>query len=300
MDDLPSSGAPPGATAFYDSLGGTLGDAILPFLIAYLAYHSVAPKSPTLTIHWSALPAALLGSSLGAVSQFVWLSDPTFGPDWVIPTPHRFSVAGWYHAVYLTSAAGLFSAMAELFIVESRRRMHKNTSLHTFPVDPSLLVGFLILSGGYELTVVHDSFRGKHLTSTNIVTVAIVIVPIILFILLFTSFSRPSLVTTLQIGGTATLGILLLSIILIPQTIAAVELMAAITAILLGLSVALSIRLFIIPECSAPTPALLGVLGGRRCRPRRLRKVCARDSGRAVILSCRVDHAKGSDTQRIA
>ena len=93
-------GAPKGVTAFWDSLGGTLGDAILPVLVGYLAYQRWR-LSERRDVRLASLAAALIGATAGALSQVVWISDPHFGPDWVIPTPHQFSTAGWYHCIFL-------------------------------------------------------------------------------------------------------------------------------------------------------------------------------------------------------
>jgi len=53
----------------------------------------------------------LTGAVCGAAIQALWLLDPAPRVNWTLPVAHHFNSAGWYHAVFLVGASGMFAAL---------------------------------------------------------------------------------------------------------------------------------------------------------------------------------------------
>lgn len=83
----------------YSYWSATVGDAVtLPVLLGSLA----AVSKPMRTSRWR-IPGALAAAGTAAGVQASWLSDPTPQLNWTLPSPHTFTLAGWYHAGFMVA-----------------------------------------------------------------------------------------------------------------------------------------------------------------------------------------------------
>ncbi len=83
----------------YTYWSATVGDAIaLPILVGGLTEASIelgGALSVPRIVRWT---AGVIGAGVGLATQIAWLADPNPDPNWTIPEPHTFTVAGHYHA----------------------------------------------------------------------------------------------------------------------------------------------------------------------------------------------------------
>jgi hypothetical protein len=110
----------------FDYRSATVGDGLLlPALAACLvAGIRALPASPAATrprrLRASIVGATLAGAALGAGTQALWLLDASPRLNWTLPRPHAFSVAGWYHAAFITLACGTFAGLAMAWVRRTR------------------------------------------------------------------------------------------------------------------------------------------------------------------------------------
>lgn len=87
--------APTAARGLYSYWSATLGDALmLPVLAASLTEASARLRAAEPVSTWVPVVGALIGGTAGLATQVVWLSDPNPDPNWTIPHPHTFTIAG--------------------------------------------------------------------------------------------------------------------------------------------------------------------------------------------------------------
>ena len=171
-----------GATGFADSRAGTIGDAILPFIVGWLVY-SRARLDTDPRFQPVSLLAGLCGASVGAFSQYVWLSDPDFGPDWMLSAPHQFSAAGWYHAFFLVVVAGGLTALAVDFVLAGRRVTGLGTATSGRLPGPLSIAGVLTAVTVFEMTALVDSARGGGSSVSSMSAIPFALAPPALFLL---------------------------------------------------------------------------------------------------------------------
>jgi hypothetical protein len=102
----------------YSYLSATWGDGLLlPIAAASLVY-SIDGLRPA--PHETSIGSivALIGAGGGAATQVAWLHDRSPRLNWTLPHAQHFNGAGWYHAVFLCSAAAAFAA---LWVTVARR-----------------------------------------------------------------------------------------------------------------------------------------------------------------------------------
>ncbi|MGV9977011.1 hypothetical protein ACWDUH_04970 [Micromonospora wenchangensis] len=105
-----------GLPGLYDFASATWGDGIaLPVMTAALVY-ALAVLPPGRYDRAAAGLGAVVGAALGAATQVLWLRDDTPALNWTLPTPHRFTGAGWYHAVFLTVMCALTATLWSLLL----------------------------------------------------------------------------------------------------------------------------------------------------------------------------------------
>src|SRR5437588_1097143 len=104
---------------FYRS--ATIGDGLLLPLVVGVLYATVCDDELASPAHERGvgLAAAAVGAIAGGTTQAVWLTDPSPAENWSFPRAHHFNSAGWYHAVFLTSAGALLC----LLTVSAARRI---------------------------------------------------------------------------------------------------------------------------------------------------------------------------------
>jgi hypothetical protein len=104
----------------WDYRAATWGDILLvPALCAVLAMGLLDGRLPPRPSErsWAIAGGALFGIS-GALVQVSWLAASNPIINWTLPAPHRFSLPGWYHAIFLVATA---SAIGAAGIVVARR-----------------------------------------------------------------------------------------------------------------------------------------------------------------------------------
>ncbi len=134
-----------GQPGFPDYVSGTVGDAVLlPALVYFLAWSrervvGTVGESPSLR---ASLTYALLGAVPGAAVMASWLLDDDARLNWSLPEPGRFSLAGWWHAVFLVLVCGLLAEHALTAILGLRRLRSTAAATHQtyvrHPVVPSI------------------------------------------------------------------------------------------------------------------------------------------------------------------
>ncbi len=88
----------------YDYRSATVGDGLALPLVAFgLAGACAQVKSSK----WS-FRIAILGATLAAATQAVWLADPNPELNWTLPEAHRLNAAGWYHAAFMVCGGFAF------------------------------------------------------------------------------------------------------------------------------------------------------------------------------------------------
>lgn len=97
----------------------TYGDGIaLPLLAGLLPAGVRSPRLPQVPVaRWGWLGAAA-GFCVGVATQALWLRDPQPHLNWTLPAPHRFTTAGWWHAVFLSLMAALLSGLWVALLVK--------------------------------------------------------------------------------------------------------------------------------------------------------------------------------------
>jgi hypothetical protein len=93
----------------------TWGDGLLLPLLAFFVWLVIgrlaAPRR-----RWPTLAAAVGGATAGLLLILTWWADPHPSPNWTLPRPHHFTVAGQWHAGFLVAASAFFAgSWVELF-----------------------------------------------------------------------------------------------------------------------------------------------------------------------------------------
>ena len=136
----------PSLLGLYDFKSATFGDAIvLPAITYFMALILLKDGSwNKKTLIFLGLAAAL-GFAVGVYTQYSWLTNPDTILNWTIPEPHKFNVAGWYHAVFLCIMTSLMSYLVTglLITVGKCRRKRGVLSWHyavVFCLSPAFLI----------------------------------------------------------------------------------------------------------------------------------------------------------------
>lgn len=107
---------PDGRPGLFPFKSATWGDGLaLPLMTGFLVYATRA-LPPARGDRRFAVAAAVFGGALGLLSQVLWLADPDPRPNWTLPRPHRFTAAGWYHAVFVVAVCALTAALLGLVL----------------------------------------------------------------------------------------------------------------------------------------------------------------------------------------
>jgi len=119
----------------------------------------------------SSYATAGLGAAIGALSQVAWLSDPAPRLNWLLIAPHRFSFAGWYHAVYLTLTSAYVGGVSWEAL---RRAARAPRELLASVFGGRGATAVLAACGIFVLTVVADSLPSAA-TSSSLTTIVIIV-----------------------------------------------------------------------------------------------------------------------------
>lgn len=134
-----------GLPGLYDYASATIGDAIaLPVMTSALVY-TVLVLRPSPHERLAGVLSAAVGGAIGGATQILWLRDSDPQPNWTFPRAHHFTVAGWYHAVFLVAMCALTGALWTLAI---RRLAAADTSRRrscTRPIVMASVAGLVFL-----------------------------------------------------------------------------------------------------------------------------------------------------------
>jgi hypothetical protein len=128
--------------------------------------------------YWPTWIASAVGAGTGALLVTFWWTDPRPSPNWTLPRPHTFTLAGQWHAAFLISASGLFAGTwIELF-----RRIRASDEDRASQVLASPITAVSVAcTAGYACLAVADSARSVHTISSkgSLVAVAVSVVVLI-------------------------------------------------------------------------------------------------------------------------
>ncbi|MEV6717264.1 hypothetical protein AB0M48_35135 [Lentzea sp. NPDC051208] len=154
---LNSSASAQQLPGLYDFYSATWGDGIfLPVataaLIVILSRVDGAGQPVPRPLIFSLAGAGVL---IGSVVQVMWLLDPAPRLNWTLPEPHRFTLAGWYHAAFFAGVSSVFLVLLGVLLYRLTRRRRstspKSGSLHGAP-----LTTFVLAEVGFATLVVRD------------------------------------------------------------------------------------------------------------------------------------------------
>lgn len=98
----------PNVYGFLHYKAATFGDGFfIPCIVGGAVYllKSIQVRSKK-TLKNIPLVMGVFFTFVGAFIQFRWLKDPDIVPNWTIPYPFYFTVAGWYHAFFFSLCLG--------------------------------------------------------------------------------------------------------------------------------------------------------------------------------------------------
>lgn len=111
----------------YHYVSSTLGDGLfLPLAAGSIEYARAQLHSSEVPSKLPLLAGAFSGA-LAIATQISWLADPNIDPNWTIPAPHTFTVAGWYHAAF---SVGVSAYLGWVTADTAKRAMQGNTPLN--------------------------------------------------------------------------------------------------------------------------------------------------------------------------
>ncbi len=110
----------PDVRGFPDYLSATWGDAVCLPVFSTAAVYLVRNLSAARTERRAGITAGVAGLLLGIGTQVAWLADDAPELNWTLPEPHRFTPAGVYHGVFLSSVAALTAGVATIALLRWR------------------------------------------------------------------------------------------------------------------------------------------------------------------------------------
>ena len=112
--------------------------------------------------YWPTWIAYGLGAAAGGLLIFTWWADPHPSPNWTLPKPHHFTLAGQWHALFLILASGFFAgSWIELF---RRIRASGQDKMVRVLASPMLAVA-VGCTAGYAWLAASDSARAVNTAS---------------------------------------------------------------------------------------------------------------------------------------
>jgi hypothetical protein len=260
-----------GQPGFPDYLSGTVGDAVLlPTLVYLLAWSrgrvlDAVSRSPSL--RRSTLYASL-GAVPGAAVMASWLLDEEARLNWSLPEPGVFSLAGWWHAVFLVLVCALLSEHALVVMLGLRHMRSTAAADHAAYVRSPLVPCVSAVAVAFCGLAVYDSLPSAA-TSASISTIAAVSAAAIIAIATFmTTAGAFSLGVLFRMGLGITCGFLL-SIAIILASGNGFDGLALLAALMVGVGLGECVwrhydsaaRLFIFPVLTAGVPLLVQQFG---------------------------------------
>jgi hypothetical protein len=142
----------------YDYYSATWGDGLLlPVAVAAASYALYRARTLAGRANLKMMVGcATVGFLIGGAYQALWLLDPNPHLNWMLPAPHHFSFAGWYHAAFLSIVSSCISLGAgEMFTLLNMIRSNAPNSASDLLRSRSLTI-FLMAIFGFLALVIRD------------------------------------------------------------------------------------------------------------------------------------------------
>ena len=186
----------PGIPGWGSFTGTTVGDTLLlPVLAAsLLASFRYLPSAQRRAESLVLACGAFIGAAGGLALQLSWVLDTKPRLSWLLPHVHHFSSLGYYHATFLCVVSGILFALAFGTVYRIRRVSGGSQDLiYKMAASPLL---FMILACVWAFSVL--TIQGGGSGISNLATIASVILPSLLVILLCVYALRACWVVALQ------------------------------------------------------------------------------------------------------
>jgi hypothetical protein len=132
----------PSLAGFPSFRSATWGDGLfLP--VQALAIKHITGMLPPRRGHWPERLSAGLGALLGALVVINSWLDPAPRTNWVMPRPHQFNAAGYWHSGFLIFACAVFAHLWTDFLLRLR-----SARISGLEVRPALNTGWFALAVG--------------------------------------------------------------------------------------------------------------------------------------------------------
>lgn len=153
----------------------TLGDAVLLPLVAGILTLCVLSLPSRQLDRFLVIAGGAIGGVAGLFVQFGVLADPHPVRQWLLSSPHHFSLAGWWHAVFFVTMSAFVSALWLLTLA----RLHRNQYLllERRVEEQRRATAWLAFSaGGFLWLNILDSAPNVERSSTRVVLLSVAVV----------------------------------------------------------------------------------------------------------------------------
>ncbi len=145
----------------------TIGDGLLLPVAAALLVECGDRLQAAPAERWKTATAGAIGALCGSLLIVSWLRDPSPTINWTSPAPHQFNSAGWWHAIFLIAASGLFAVLIfrVLYRANRSRKIGEGHVAVELLKTPGAAIVFACLEGFVAL-VARDSFESLGVTTS--------------------------------------------------------------------------------------------------------------------------------------
>jgi hypothetical protein len=161
-----------------------VGDAVLLPLIVGILTRCVLSSPFRRRDHFLMVAGGVIGGVAGFLVQYGILADPSPARQWLLSSPHHFSLPGWWHAVFFVMTSVFIAALWLLTLARLHRNQH--FLLEHKPREQQRATAWLAFAvGGFlGLNVVDAGSNVEH-SSTQVVLLAVSVVAAAVVGLLF-------------------------------------------------------------------------------------------------------------------
>jgi hypothetical protein len=232
----------PRLLGLWDYRSATLGDGVLlPLFVGGLVWAVVRLGPAPRERQWACLAAAV-GGAVGATSQVMWLQDPNPRLNWTLPAPGQFTLAGWYHAVFLTTVSSALAGLTVLVIIRLRSRREQDPEIAAQVFGSSAPILLLTVGLSFAWLVLYDSAASWTTQSAATSTVAVGAALVGLSLLLGILLGFQSVLASLLVALLGSIGIAVAGIALVRHPRGYV-IAATVCAVMLGFGASWSMRM---------------------------------------------------------
>lgn len=153
----------------------TLGDAVLlPIVTGTLAHCALSLPSGRLD-RVLTVAAGAVGGLTGVVVQAAVLADPDPARQWLLTSPHNFSIAGWWHAGFFAATSSIIAALWVLTLSRIRRNQGTLLAHHVAGQQRGEASWLAFAAAGFLALNLLDSASNPQHESTRAILLAIAI-----------------------------------------------------------------------------------------------------------------------------